>query len=305
MTVGLGRTRNRHTCNRDMRPSSPSSFSVPLGYRAPQQAPTEPGFEPAQAQIRLRAMKIAAEPMVQHYQLRRKSDIVTLCYFGQTKAEHSYAAQHTYAASKGNRPIRASARRQGTFHLPAGNVVPFCSGLAIPTTAVHLRHVAGVQAHLFEKRSSPQWSAAPACGAPRPTAHTDTFRYILELPRVCARRRSRSPSRPYGGDSSRGPFPGASRERVPAADTRPFPRSDAGPHAWPDGAFRQAGRTARPGRRRLPRRPLDALVRRWVAAAGRALRRRTGGAPPPLHATGWPRRGRGVPNPNPVANRSP
>ena len=137
------------------------------------------------------------------------------------------------------------------------------------------------------------------------TEHTDGYAQIRstpELPRVCARRRSRSPSRPCGGDTSRRPPECACRGYPPLAESA---RHAGCPHAWLDGAFREAGRTARPGRRRLPRRPLDALVRRWVAAAGRALRRRTGGAPPPLHATGWPRRGRGVPNPNPVANRSP
>ena len=39
-TVGLGRTRNRHTCRRGMKPNSPSSPLVPLGYREALLSPT-------------------------------------------------------------------------------------------------------------------------------------------------------------------------------------------------------------------------------------------------------------------------
>ena len=178
-----------------------------------------------------------------------------------------------------------------------------------------------MQAHRFSSVLPRQWSAAPACGARRPTEHR-THRWIrsdcqiLQYPtfypgaasrvRAAAQSFSLSPMRRrHFSPTSLSPAEENLRVCLPRI---PAPRSTARagcPHAWPDGAFREAGRTARPGRRRLPRRPLDALVQRWVAAAGRALRRRTGGAPPPLHAAGWPRRGRGVPNPNPVANRSP
>ena len=76
MTVGLGRTRNRHTCNRDMRPSSPSSFSVPLGYRAPQQAPTETRFRTCASADPSPGNEIAAGPNGPTLPARlKKSDI--------------------------------------------------------------------------------------------------------------------------------------------------------------------------------------------------------------------------------------
>ena len=298
-----------------MRPSSPSSFSVPLGYRAPQQAPTETRFRTCASADPSPGNEIAAGPNGPTLPARLKKSIIY--------HTHILVKRALSTATRLSTPMR-HPRETGPAELrPLGRGQANLPGNVVPSAVAELslrpcRGCAGTPVlEAFFPASGPQRPLA-AHDVPQSTEHTDGYAQIVrycntlrstpELPRVCARRRSRSPSRPCGGDTSRRPpFPRRRRTYiyVPAADTRPSLHRAGCPHAWRDGAFREAGRTARPGRRRLPRRPLDALVRRWVAAAGRALRRRTGGAPPPLHATGWPRRGRGVPNPNPVANRSP
>ena len=288
-----------------MRPSSPSSFSVPLGYRAPQQAPTETRFRTCASADPSPGNEIAAGPNGPTLPARLKKSIIYHTHILVKRALSTATRLSTpmrHPRETGPSELRSLGR--GQANLTARKRRPFLQWPSYPydcRAPEACRGCAG--APVLE-------AFFPASGPQRGTTshrHTDGYGQIRstpELPRVCARRRSRSPSRPCGGDSSRRP-PFPLRRSFACRGYPPLPPTAGCPHAWPDGAFREAGRTARPGRRRLPRRPLDALVRRWVAAAGRALRRRTGGAPPPLHATGWPRRGRGVPNPNPVANRSP
>ena len=271
MTVGLGRTRNRHTCNRDMRPSSPSSFSVPLGYRAPQQAPTETRFRTCASADPSPGNEIAARPNGPTLPSRLKKSNIIACKFGQTRAEHSTRLSTHMRHPREPGPSELRPLGRGQANLPA---IPFCSGRAIPTTAVHLRRVAGVQAHLFYKRSSPPVVRSARWRRTTSHRHPDgQIRSTPELPRVCARRRSRSPSRPCGGDTSRRPpFP-RRKEKLSACRGYPplappcglsarlagwrLPGSRSDSSAWsPPPSSPAAGRT-RPalGRRRRPRSP--------------------------------------------------
>ena len=159
LTVGLGRTRNRHTCNRDMRPSSPSSFSVPLGYRAPQQAPTETRFRTCASADPSPGNEIAAGP--NGPTLPDGSKKLNMKHTNHTNILVKRALS---TATRLSTPMR-HPRETGPSELrPLGRGQANLPGNVVAPEA-YCRHTC------FRSVLPRQWSAAPAGGARRPTEH--------------------------------------------------------------------------------------------------------------------------------------